>query len=130
MREWPCTTGWPGATPCSLPASIRNDRRDAEAGGSGNDTLYGEAGNDLFIFREGDGQDVVYGGTGGGWTDVTQLQDAAGGPPANGWTYVLDSGVVETSGADFLDLSDDATGTITLVDGSEIDFSGIERIEW
>lgn len=53
-----------------------------------------------------------------------------GGPPANGWTYVLDSGVVETSGADFLDLSDDATGTIILVDGSQIDFSGIERIEW
>ncbi len=51
-------------------------------------------------------------------------------PPTTGWTYVITQGTVETSGSDFLDLSDDAAGVITLADGSEVTFEGIERIEW
>jgi hypothetical protein len=43
----------------------------------------------------------------------------------------LDSGSeIEASGADFLDLTDDASGSITLEDGSVISFDGLERIEW
>ena len=50
--------------------------------------------------------------------------------PMSGWTYVITQGSVESSGADFLDLSEDAAGTVTLADGSEVTFEGIERIEW
>ena len=103
---------------------------DTLDGGAGSDRLYGEGGNDLFIFAEGSGNDLVSGGQGGGWTDVIQLRNAAGGTPGAGWTYVLDQGSVESSGADFIDLSEDAAGTITLADGSEVAFEGIERIEW
>nr|MDJ0945407.1 cadherin domain-containing protein [Kiloniellales bacterium] len=103
-----------------------NDTLD---GGASNDRLYGEGGSDLFIFAEGNGNDLVSGGQ-GGWTDVIQLENASGGTPTAGWTYVIDQGTVESSGADFLDLSEDAAGTITLADGSEVTFEGIERIEW
>ena len=103
---------------------------DTLDGGAGDDRLYGEGGSDLFIFAEGNGNDLVSGGQGGGWTDVIQLENASGGAPTAGWTYVIDQGTVETSGADFLDLSEDAAGSITLADGSEVSFEGIERIEW
>ena len=103
---------------------------DTLDGGADNDRLYGEGGNDLFIFAEGSGNDSVSGGQSGGWTDVIQLENASGGAPSAGWTYVIDQGTVESSGADFLDLSEDAAGTVTLADGSEVSFEGIERIEW
>ena len=105
---------------------------DTLTANGGDDTLYGEEGSDLFIINEDSSafSATVEGGDGGGWTDVIELRDQGGGDPTAGWTYQLDSGTVESSGADFLDLSDDAAGMITLVDGSTIDFTGIERIEW
>ncbi|MDJ0609183.1 MAG: cadherin domain-containing protein [Kiloniellales bacterium] len=105
---------------------------DTLTANGGDDTLYGEEGSDLFIINEDSSafSATVEGGDGGGWTDVIELRDQGGGDPTDGWTYQLDSGTVESSGADFLDLSDDAAGMITLVDGSTIDFTGIERIEW
>jgi len=37
---------------------------------------------------------------------------------------------VAEAGAGYLVLSADAVGTLTLADGGEIAFQGIERIEW
>jgi len=103
---------------------------DTLQGDAGDNVLEGGDGSDLFIFTEGGGNDVVQGGTGGGWTDTLELQDGSGGAPAGGWTYALTQGTVEQSGADYLELSEDAAGTVTLADGSEVAFEGIERIEW
>ncbi len=114
----------------SIENLIGSDYDDTLQGDGGDNELTGGDGSDLFIFTEGGGDDLVHGGTGGGWTDVLELQDSGGGAPTAGWTYTLTEGTVESSGADFLDLSEDAAGTITLVDGSEVAFEGIERIEW
>jgi len=38
--------------------------------------------------------------------------------------------VIENQTANSLDLSDDASGTINLSDGSEIVFENIERVDW
>lgn len=117
---------------------------DTLIGGSGNDQLHGGAGNDLFIFASGGGHDVVRGGTGASWTDTIQLEGMHGGPGmnngngngngnANGhndWTLTLTSGsIVSTNGHEAV-LSQDAAGTITLADGSDLTFQGIERIAW
>ncbi|MEQ9518387.1 MAG: cadherin-like domain-containing protein, partial [Parvibaculum sp.] len=104
---------------------------DVLFGGSGDDTLDGGAGSDLFIFQTGNGDsDYIDGGSGGGWTDTIQLQANGGGHLDMDWTLSLDSGSIDTSGLGSYDLSDDASGTITFADGSEITFDGIERIEW
>ena len=79
------------------------------SGGIGNDTLTGEAGTDN-----------LYGGTGGG----------SPGSHGSDWTVNLTSGTIDATGGNYLDLSDDAAGTITLQDGSQVSFEGIERIEW
>ena len=99
------------------------------SGGAGNDVLHGQAGNDLFLFSEGDGDDTVYGGDAGGWTDVIDLSGVDVGSLAAGW-LTLTSGTVDEIGADYTVLSDDAAGTLTLNDGSVMTFEGIERIEW
>ena len=103
---------------------------DTMNGGAADDSAWGGDGSDLFIFQEAGGTDFVSGGAAGGWTDTLELQDAAGGTPTGGWTYNLTTGAVSETGADYLVLSDDAAGTITLADGSEVTFEGIERIEW
>ena len=46
------------------------------------------------------------------------------------WTLELDSGSIDGSDMSSYDLSEDASGTITFADGSEISFDNIERIEW
>ncbi|MBG53991.1 MAG: hypothetical protein CML99_16490 [Rhodobiaceae bacterium] len=100
-------------------------------GGAGDDTLKGDDGSDLFIFQTGnDDHDTIIGGSGGGWTDTIQLQANGGGYLDMDWTLSLDSGSIDTSGLGSYDLTDDASGTITFADGSEITFEGIERIEW
>ena len=48
-----------------------------------------------------------------------------------GWTLALDSGdSITGTGADYLDLSADSSGTITFDDGTEIVFEGIDKIVW
>jgi Ca2+-binding RTX toxin-like protein len=109
------------------------DGNDVMWGGSGDDWMSGEDGNDLFIFTTGNGDsDVVSGGDGSSWTDTIQLQaNGAGATETDmAWTLVLDSGSIQSSDGNSFDLSNDADGTITFADGSEIDFQGIERIEW
>ncbi len=111
---------------------------DTLYGGAGTDTLTGEDGDDLFVLLQGQGNDTVDGGSGGGWTDTIELQDGAGGNNigdyGSDWTMVLDYGSVESSDTSttdgWLNLTDDAAGTITMQDGTEIDFTGVEHIQW
>ena len=120
---------------------------DELSGGGGNDTLNGGAGNDdlsggegadLFVILQGQGNDTISGGSGGGWTDVIELQDASGGSSignyGSDWTLSLDSGSIEssdtTAGDGWIDLTDDASGTIVMQDGTQIDSTGIEHVQW
>ncbi|MEP3220262.1 MAG: hypothetical protein ABJO10_12020, partial [Lentilitoribacter sp.] len=102
------------------------------SGGGGNDTMYGGDEGDIFVFGEGDGADTAHGGAGGGWTDTIELTDAGGdlGTYGSDWTVSLTSGSIDAQDANSLTLSDDADGTITLADGSTLDFFEIERIEF
>ena len=101
---------------------------DTLTGGAGNDTQFGGDGSDIFVFWEGHGTDSVYGGQGASWTDTIDLADSSGGNNlgtyGTDWTVSLTQGTIDSQDADSLTLSDDADGTITLQDGSQINFSG------
>ena len=60
------------------------------------------------------------------------MTDAGGdvGTYGTDWTVSLTSGSVEAQDANSLTLSDDSDGTITLADGSTVDFYEIERNEF
>eukprot|EP00435_Cladocopium_sp_Y103_P077792 s1_g1531.t1 len=104
---------------------------DVLFGGAGDDEMEGEDGSDLFIFESGNGDsDYADGGSGSSWTDTIQLQGNGGGAVTMDWTLELDDGSIESSDMSSYDLSEDASGTITFADGSEISFDNIERIEW
>lgn len=109
---------------------------DTLTGGAGNnDRLYGEAGDDIFIFNPGDGNDRAYGGS--GWEDtiklgdVTQAPNTGSGPGS--WTLAVNGGSSYTLDAENNTIifdHPDANGTITLDDGSTLKFQDIEKIEW
>ncbi|MBF0435801.1 MAG: cadherin-like domain-containing protein, partial [Magnetococcales bacterium] len=109
---------------------------DTITGGSGNDTLYGGEGNDLFIFGHGSGIDTVDGGAGAGWLDTIHLDDVTGGPVAqatHSGDWVLTADTSYTVSADHHTIQfdhHDASGAITLEDGSKIEFHNIEQITW
>ncbi len=109
---------------------------DVIDGGSGDDQLYGGDGADHFLIIQGQGNDFVSGGD-GAWTDVIELQSGDSGSVGSfgsDWTVDLTNGEIESANTEgdggWLDLTDDAAGTITLQDGTEIDFEGIEHIQW
>ena len=127
------------------------DGDDVLQAGAGNDKLEGGDGNDTFVAGEGndridggegsdtytadifDGSDYFSGGEGGGWTDIIQLNADAvsGGESDSPWTISVDGEQVEYELADHaLSLNPDATGVITFSDGAELEFDGVERIEW
>ncbi|MEM7620506.1 MAG: FG-GAP-like repeat-containing protein, partial [Pseudomonadota bacterium] len=105
---------------------------DTLRGNGGNDTLVGGAGDDTFIFWEGHGTDTIDGGSGG--TDIIQLYDTSGGSNLGtygvDWTVSFSSGSITSTGSDKLTLSADADGAITLQDGSIINFTDIEEIQF
>ena len=107
---------------------------DFLAGGSGNDQLYGEAGHDTFLFGLGDGDDKAYGGAGGNWIDKIQVDDPSGPSEAsnpNGWVLQTNANyTVDTANQKIIFDSKDASGSLILADGSELEFYEIEEIHW
>ena len=103
-------------------------------GGAGNDVLVGSDGNDSFFFLEGHGTDSVDGGNGVSWTDSVHLADPSGGSNLGtygvDWTVSLTEGSISTQTANQITLTQDADGTITLQDGSHINFTDIEEIHY
>jgi len=102
---------------------------DTLRGYGGNDTLNGGAGNDILIAGEQGGGTVTVDG-GSGWIDTLQLQNNDGSDVADGWTINLTNGSIHSNDGDSIQLSDDAAGSITLDDGTTIDFSNIEVIDY
>jgi Ca2+-binding RTX toxin-like protein len=106
---------------------------DVIVGSSANETLRGLNGNDLFLIESGGGDDVVQGG---GGFDTLMLKGVTGGPvagpPAVGdWTLVLDApdpGMVQGDGS--VVFSEATSGRVVFGDGSQVEFSQLERISW
>ncbi len=133
-----------GAGDDSLDGGNHDDKLQGEAGddtlsgGHGNDSLDGGAGNDvadgghgddLFTFRAGDGTDRFNGGE--GWTDTIEMEGFSGGPDAGaGWTLQVDGDVGYTETENGLGFDSEASGVIYTVDGGEVTFQGVERIEY
>lgn len=109
--------------------------------GGGQDVIKGEQGADILSFSLGDGQATFKGGS-GAWTDVISLDLTAvpGMVPTQvgeSWMLDFDEGQVMMNVDQDFAISDQsilfenaADGTITLSDGSEIDFDHIEEINW
>ena len=95
--------------------------------------MYGNAGDDLFIFGTAQGGEVN--GGGGKWTDVidqTNNDSITGGPGEGGWTLQIEGEgeIIDDSEHGSIEL-DNASGTITFTDTEEsIEFQSIDRIEW
>ena len=109
------------------------DGDDLLVGGAGNDVAVGGAGDDTYIFEALGDSDSFSGGDGGGWTDVIELDvDITSQPdPENPWTITVDGNEVSYDvDQGFLDLGPDASGVISFDDGSEINFDGVEQIQW
>jgi VCBS repeat-containing protein len=110
-----------------------NDGDDSLDGGAGNDRSFGGDGNDTYVFDPFDGSDSFSGGNGGGWTDVIQLDANAdpGADPDNPWTITVGNQQVDYDlAAEALEFDGDTSGVITLDDGSQLTFDGVEKIEW
>ncbi|MGI9434336.1 MAG: hypothetical protein ACR2Q4_05840 [Geminicoccaceae bacterium] len=82
------------------------------------------------------GEDQISGGTGGGWTDTIELGDGNGaiGEYNVDWTVSIEQGEIKSSGGDgengWLELTEDASGSIIMQDGTEVSFDGIEYVQW
>lgn len=97
---------------------------DTLNGGAGDDTLVGGGGNDIFELGENGGNDAVQGGE--GWLDTLRLENE----PGENWSLDLDEGSVVEQADGYVALTSDASGTLTLENGEQIQFDGIERIDW
>ncbi|MQX35527.1 cadherin-like domain-containing protein [Roseospira navarrensis] len=106
------------------------DGNDILKGGAANDDAFGEAGDDLFLFGQGDEGDSFDGGE--GWTDTVVLEGVTGAPgdPDADWTLQVEGGVTWQQDGNALEFDEEASGTVTLEDGSELAFANVERIEW
>ncbi|MBF0156917.1 MAG: hypothetical protein HQL57_07000 [Magnetococcales bacterium] len=110
------------------------DGNDWMDGGVGNDHLQGGHGSDTFLFGTGGGRDTVDGGERGRWTDSVQLHGVQGGPATaaevqGSWTLETDA-AYSVHGNAVVFAHGDASGVITLWDGSQLTFEGLEKIEW
>ena len=70
-------------------------------------------------------------GGNGSWVDTISM-DQSGGSLQFGtdWTLTLTSGSIVTQNQNQIVLSNDADGTINFSDGSRINFTDFERVEW
>ncbi|MBF8272381.1 MAG: hypothetical protein HW380_1486, partial [Magnetococcales bacterium] len=109
---------------------------DVIGGGAGNDQMDGGDGNDLFIIGNDQGRDKVNGGDGDGWVDAIHLEDVGGGPvsatnPEGNWTLQTDfSYSIDEASQQIRFDNANASGTITLEDGTLIEFDNLEMIGW
>jgi Ca2+-binding RTX toxin-like protein len=90
---------------------------DILAGGAGNDQLYGGAGNDTFVFKPGEGNDIVFDfQAGAGAGDVLELDRTAFAD----FAALMQSGAVaDTSGG----------AQISYADGSKITLAGVHKAD-
>jgi len=124
-----------GAGDDNIDAGDGDDVVDAGAGndtidsGAGDDDIMGGQGDDLFIFGAGDGADYFQGGD--GWSDTVQIDGVDSGPGGDsGWTLQVDEGAGYTETDSGVEFDAEASGVITLADGSELTFDGVEKLEW
>ena len=105
------------------------DGDDIIDGGTKNDTIDNGAGDDLFIFGAGDGSDYFNGGD--GWSDTVQLGGVDSGPSVDsGWALQVEGSVGDTETENGIEFDEEVAGSITLSDGSELTFDGVEKLEW
>jgi len=104
-----------------------DDTFDSDDATDANDHVMGNGGDDMFIFG-GEGGDGFGGGdwiSGGEGTDTLNMEGT------QGWALTVDG---ETFTADSnpnnLPTSEEMSGSLTLSDGSEIDFDGIDKFSW
>lgn len=104
------------------------DGNDKISGGEGDDILIGGSGDDFFIYGENGGSDSIDGGE--GWTDTIDLSGALGDDAVYGedWTVTVTDGEIVSEDGESLELSEDASGFITLDSGETIEFTNIEQI--
>ncbi len=98
-----------------LSDAVNDPGDDVLYGGAGNDLLDGGKGSDLYLFEPGDGYDTIQdGGTGGG---INTLRLGSGIRPEDITVYAQ---------------YNSTTVRVLLINGSstQVDFSGIERIEF
>ncbi|MBF0423783.1 MAG: hypothetical protein HQL73_12420 [Magnetococcales bacterium] len=104
-----------------------------------NADVMGADGNELFIFGHGGGVDHVDGSaTSEGWLDSIHLEGVHGGPAADldhaasgDWTLSSDHAYTVDAAHQTIDFnSHDASGTITMEDGTKIEFHNVEHIQW
>ncbi len=105
-------------------------------GGQGNDIMSGGSGNDTFHVGQSDGMDTIQGG---GWTDIIELDativSVTQNTP-NDWILETDLGesILLQSNKDFdiftKAFQSSATGSLQFEDGSRVDFSSIESLDW
>ncbi|MBP6014988.1 MAG: hypothetical protein KBA31_22390, partial [Alphaproteobacteria bacterium] len=115
---------------------------DTFFGSSADNTMWGQAGDDVFHFSTAGGHDTVYGGTGkdiiqidspagsGGW-----LESVSGAPSsiaAGDWLLQLDNGqdyLLHGSGGSFT-FDTTHAGVLIGADGSEMKFAELEGVNW
>ena len=112
---------------------LGGDGDDIFVVGEGSDIVYGDDGNDLFILDSLGGNDTIYGGSGGGWSDIIDInvspQDT--GDSENPWSIEVNGEQVDFDLADgIIDVGSDAAGVISFADGTEVAFEGVEQIQW
>jgi subtilisin-like proprotein convertase family protein len=96
-------TGWNGWSYAAIDAGAGDDRvvgtsgADTIRGGTGNDALAGGAGRDVFVFRRGDGQDVVDDFNPGA-TDLLRFEGVA--PAAVSWSATVGGILLRYGGTD------------------------------
>ena len=70
-------------------------------------------------------------GGNGGWVDAISMDQSAGALQfGTDWTVMLTSGSILAQGQNELVLSNEADGTINFSNGSTINFTDFERVEW
>jgi subtilisin-like proprotein convertase family protein len=115
-------TGWNGWSYATIDAGLGDDRvvgssgNDTIRGGAGRDTLAGGAGRDVFVFRRGDGQDVIEDFNPGA-TDTLRFEGV--GQAEVTWAAAAGGLLVRYGGSDQVLLA----GVVAGLDGSDFLFA-------